>query len=216
MAPGGGHAPARRAVFLCYAPGTLIDTALGPRPVETLRPGEAVLTRDDGARPVLWAESSVQALDGLARDARPVLVSAGALGPGRPSHDLVVSPQHRIVVGTSGQCGDLSARPAFVPAKALAGRPGIRHLTHGSAITWVHFACARHHVVRANGCWSESLLLGPMAQRALSKEALRFLHDALPAPADPAYLNGPPALPCLTPGEVRRNRAKPPATAAAL
>ncbi|MBW4985499.1 Hint domain-containing protein, partial [Mameliella sp. CS4] len=37
---------------LCFLKGTLIDTATGPRPVETLRPGDMVETLDSGMKPI--------------------------------------------------------------------------------------------------------------------------------------------------------------------
>ena len=39
----------------CFATGTLIDTANGPRPVDRLVAGDLVLTRDRGLRPLAWA-----------------------------------------------------------------------------------------------------------------------------------------------------------------
>ena len=102
------------------------------------------------------------------------------------------------------------------PAKALTTLPGIRHMIGKRAITWIHFACDRHEVVRANGCWSESLLLGPMAQQSLTPRDRQALDAVLPNPIDPDYLNGPPARPCLRVGAVmRRLLSREPATAAA-
>jgi len=37
---------------VCYAPSTLIDTPNGPRTVESLRPGDLVLTVDLGPQPI--------------------------------------------------------------------------------------------------------------------------------------------------------------------
>ena len=38
----------------CFTPGTVIETETGPRLIETLAPGDRVLTRDRGMQPVLW------------------------------------------------------------------------------------------------------------------------------------------------------------------
>ncbi|MEM9579007.1 MAG: Hint domain-containing protein [Pseudomonadota bacterium] len=189
----------------CYAPGTLIETVRGPRPVETIQPGDVVLTRDHGPQPVLWCQSGPQALDGLKREKRPVLIQAGSLAPNVPEKkDLIVSPQHRVLVGEAGQLAPVFRKGAFAPAKGLTGLPGIRHMMGRRGMTWVHFACARHEVVRANGCWSESLLLGQVVQNRLRPTERDRLLAALPPADDPAFLNGPPARHCLTVGEVRR------------
>lgn len=197
----------------CYAPGTMIDTPGGPRAVETLRPRDLVLTLDHGPQPIRWVRRGDHPLDGVEVDGKPVLIAAGALGAGRPAQDLIVSPQHRILVGGGGQLTRYFDTEAFAPAKSLTLLPGIRHMKGRSHITWIHFACERHEVVRANGCLSESLLLGPMVVRGLTRAERRVLSRRFAAPegADMA-LNGPPARPCLTVGEARRQiggKAKP-------
>lgn len=191
----------------CYAAGTLIATAKGECRVEDLRPGDLVLTRDRGAQPVRWVRSWTQPLAGEAPDARPVLVPAGALGQGLPVRDLIVSPQHRLLAGGAGQLTESFASEVLVPAKALAGRSGIRHMMGRQSVTWVHFVCDRHEVVRANGCWSESMLLGQEAQLTLTQADLWDLDAVLPPASDPAYLNGAPARPCLPVAAARRQMA---------
>lgn len=192
----------------CYAPGTLIDTPNGPRAAETLRPGDLVITRDHGPQPIRWTRSGHQPLERAEKAARPVLISAGALGVGLPAHDLIVSPQHRIIVGGCGQIEAFFASEALAPAKSLTTLRGIRHMMGKKKITWIHFACDHHEVVVANGCWSESLLLGPIVMQGLTARQRRALARAFAPSADPDYLNGPPARPCLKVGEVRRTLAK--------
>ncbi|MFA5582109.1 MAG: Hint domain-containing protein, partial [Paracoccaceae bacterium] len=48
----GSYIAPRTDPFLCFTPGTLIDTPDGPRLVEDLRPGDLVLTADHGAQPL--------------------------------------------------------------------------------------------------------------------------------------------------------------------
>ena len=189
----------------CYAPGTLIDTPDGPRAVEALQPGDLVLTRDHGAMPIRWTHQGVQRLEQVSDNARPVLIRAGAFGAGCPSCDMVVSPQHRILIGQDGQMQGLDSGPVLVPAKALTDLPRIRHMKGRRAITWVHFALDCHAVVMANGCASESLLLGPVVLRGLSFAGRRNLDRIFGKAATPdGALNGPPARPFLRVGEARR------------
>ncbi|HEU0221792.1 MAG TPA: Hint domain-containing protein, partial [Paracoccaceae bacterium] len=79
------------ADFVCFTPGTLILTPAGERPVEALRPGDRVATRR-GAKTVRWV--GARAVRGTGRMA-PIWIRAGAFGNRR---DLLVSPQHRMVV----------------------------------------------------------------------------------------------------------------------
>jgi hypothetical protein len=192
------------ASVICFAAGTRIETPDGPRPVENLEPGDVVATVDNGPMPILWARHNIQPLDFVVDDGKPVILKAGALGKGRPITDLIVSPQHRILVGGS-QLAGLFSSEVLVPAKSLTSLQGIRHMKGKRAITWVHFACERHEVVIANGCLSESLLLGPMAVNVLTNKEQRVLAEIFRnAPISAASLNGPPARDCLTVRQVRR------------
>jgi hypothetical protein len=186
-------------VFICYGEGTEILTLAGYKKAESLRPGDQVMTLDNGPQEILWTRTNQQPLETAEVDDKPVLIKAGAFGPGRPERDLIVSPQHRILVGGQGQLSGSFDTEVFVPAKALTGLPGIRFMQGKRSITWIHFACARHEVVFANGCASESLLLGPIAMQGLTgveKAHLAALFG--PGSASHTALNGPPARDCLT------------------
>ncbi|MEM6610178.1 MAG: Hint domain-containing protein [Pseudomonadota bacterium] len=191
--------------IVCFAAGARIATPEGARPVEVLKPGDPVMTRDHGPQIVRWTRSSDHALGDVEDEAKPVQVSAGALGRGLPTTDLVVSPQHRILVGGAGQLDGLFTREAFAPAKFLTALPGIRHMRGKKEITWFHFACDRHEIVTANGCHLESLLLGPMVLNGLNAAERRAVVDQFGmAPVPGAALNGPPARVCLKASECRR------------
>lgn len=209
---GASYAPqstTNEGTIACYAPGTLIDTPGGPRSVETLRPGDLVLTLDHGSQVIRWTRSGDQPLGDAHDDAKPVQIKAGALGHNLPAADLVVSPQHRILVGGGEALRKFFTNQAFVPAKALTSLPGIRHMKGKARITWIHFAFERHEVVTANGCLSESLLLGPIVVNGLSAAERQAVTDIFgPAATPDAGLNGPPARECLTVGAVKRQLAK--------
>lgn len=196
------------ADYVCYAPGTLIKTPDGHRAVETLRPGDLVLTRDHGPQPVRWRRSSDHPLENVERDDRPVLIHAGALGNGLPAINLTVSPQHRILVSEAGQLETFFATKTLVPAKSLVNLPGVRYMMGKKQITWVHFACDRHEIVCANGCWTESLLLGPTVLQGLPADQRKAVDEIfrpdIGAVDTSVALNGPPARPCLGVGNAQR------------
>ncbi len=197
------------ADVICFAPGTLIDTPDGPRAVETCNP--AIWSRRWITARTRSAGSAVAISRWRRRreDAKPVLIAAGALGGELPAQDLIVSPQHRILVGGHRQLQGRFETEAFAPAKSLTRLQGIRHMKGKTKITWIHFACDRHEVVTANGCLSESLLLGPMVVNGLTAPERQAVTDIFgPAPTPDAALNGPPARECLTVGAVRRQLAK--------
>ncbi|NHF72552.1 Hint domain-containing protein [Paracoccus sp. 12-3] len=166
----------------CFATGTLIDTATGPRAVETLVAGDLVLTRDRGLRPLAWAGGrhlDARHLD-IAPNLRPIRIRAGALGPGLPASDLTVSPQHRILMRskiTERICG---TPEALVAARHLCTLPGIEVTNPPGGIGYHHLLFDRHEIVRSNGAWTESLFTGPQAMASLSPAARREIRAIFP------------------------------------
>ncbi|SPH24735.1 hypothetical protein DEA8626_03773 [Defluviimonas aquaemixtae] len=194
---------------VCFAAGTMIRTPNGERAVETLRVGDLVSTLDHGAQEIRFIHTNTQPLEFAAASNRPVLIQAGALGPCLPANDLIVSPQHRMLVGGRGQLQNQFKAEALAPAKSLTSLHGIRHMRGKREMTWVHFACDAHEVIFADGCLSESLLLGPMVLKGLAATVRSALIDTFGAASAPdAALNGPPARRCLSVGAVRRLLAK--------
>lgn len=195
--------------FVCYAKGTRIDTPRGPRAVEMLQAGDQVCTLDNGAQDVVWVGTYDQPLEDEDVQSKPVHIKAGALGYNNPARDLIVSPQHRILVGGHNQGEDIFRDECFAPAKALTGLRGVRFMSGKKMITWVHFACARHEVAFANGCTSESLLLGPMALKALDRGDLIHLVRTLGGENTfPGGISGQAARSCLTVDQTRRQIAR--------
>lgn len=175
----------------CFAQGTLIHTDRGPRPVEALRPGDLVLTRDAGFQPLIWVGGrhlSAADLD-LAPNHRPVRIAAGALGPGLPGRDLTVSPQHRVLMRSPVVRRMFGVDEVLAPARLLVGLPGVTVLRDTACVTYRHLLLGAHHLIRSEGAWTESLLPGPMALRALGPAN----RAAVLALVDPARM--PPARP---------------------
>jgi len=190
--------------FVCFAPGTAIATPAGPRPVETLRPGDPVLTDDHGARPLIWTGRRRLVFGPAPHKQKPVLIPRGALAPGVPARDLVLSPQHRVLIGGAALGRAHGVAEALAPAKALIGRRGIRQMRGKRTITYVTLLCRRHQILRAEGARVESFLprryalslLRPAERRAVVRLLPRLL-------ADPDTGYGPPARPLLTVGAAR-------------
>ena len=135
----------------CYAEGTAIATPRGERRIETLRPGDEVLTANGRIRTVRW--TGHRRVD-LARhrkphDVMPVRVRAHAFAPGQPSRDLVLSPDHAVLAPDDAG--------VLIP---------IRYLLNGASIvqertrhvTWWHVELDAHDIVLANGLPAESYL----------------------------------------------------------
>lgn len=171
-------------ITVCFAAGTLIDTPTGPRPVEDIGDGDMVLTLDHGPHPVQWAARMDLPLDNAMRGQKnaPVRIQRGALGPGMPARDLIVSPQHRIMIASKIAGRMFGACEVLIPAKKLVGYPGIRRDRSFGQITYVHLFMGSHDVLWADGAPAESLLAETGAAGGLSARAKAKLERASPTP----------------------------------
>jgi len=177
---------------VCFARGVLIDTPEGPRKVEDLSVGDLVLTKDHGAMPVRWIGSRALSERSLSRhpSLRPIRIAAGAFGANNPETDLVLSPQHRVLLSSRIVRTMFGADEVLVPAKKLLGYPGVSQ-DPTSPIEYFHILLDHHELVRANGCWSETLLLGAMARKMMGPEARREIALLFPEIATPSYVAAP-------------------------
>ena len=147
---------------VCFTAGTLIETATGERPVETLRAGDLVKTVDHGLQPLRWiGKKEVEASGAFA----PVRFSAGAMGNKRA---ISLSQQHRVLL--SGWQTELvsGAREALTAAKNLVTGSDII-LQAGGNVTYVHLLFDRHEIIYAEGMPSESFHPGDKSWSMLSR-----------------------------------------------
>lgn len=166
--------PSQPPVVPCFLAGTRILTERGPCAVERIRPGQRVMTRDNGLQTVLWAGG--RTVPGLGHRA-PIRLRAGTVGNAR---DLLVSPQHRILIeGWPAQVTTGEAE-VLVAARHLVGLPGVAPAPRPRA-TYVHLLLPRHEIVLAEGAAAESLWLGGQAVSAFGLSARARLHALFPA-----------------------------------
>ena len=186
----------------CFTAGTLIDTPTGPVPVERLRPGDLVLTRDNGPQPLLWMASRRVAAPEMAGNPAllPIRIADGALGNSAP---LIFSPQHALLVR------DATNEERLVRATHLARVRGgsIRRMAGCKGVTYVHLMFERHQILRSHDLWSESFYPGPQALGMLGDAQMRELaalfpdvFSPMPTAATPTY--GPTARTILKPREL--------------
>ncbi|WP_101067915.1 choice-of-anchor L domain-containing protein [Roseovarius salinarum] len=183
--------------IICFAAGAMILTDRGERPVETLREGDRVVTRDSGPRPIRWiGRRRVRAEGKLA----PVSIRASvAGGTGRP---LVVSPQHRILF--TGYRAELlfGASEVLVPAKHLIDGADVRRAA-GGEVTYIHLMFDRHEIIHADGIATESFHAGDAGLTAMDAAAREELFAIFPELRSAPCRHGPTARPCLKRHEAR-------------
>jgi hypothetical protein len=157
MARAVATAPAVAGV-ICFTPGTRLRTPSGAVPVETLREGDLVATRDGGPQEILWigrrrlGGAQMHAIPEL----RPIRIRAGALWDDRPEADLVVSPRHRILLKGPAADALFGTREVLVAAEDLRNDTTVTRDMSLREVSYIHLLLPRHHVVWANGVETES------------------------------------------------------------
>jgi autotransporter passenger strand-loop-strand repeat protein len=139
-------------IITCYAGGTEILTGHGTVPVEAISPGDAVVVRRDGQdllEPVVWVGSSSIDLSRHARPelAAPIRVKAGALSDNTPARDLLLSPEHGLIL--DGRC---------VPVKLLVNGGSIAREYPAVPFEYYHVELEKHGILIAEGAEAESYL----------------------------------------------------------
>ncbi|MEO1194660.1 MAG: Hint domain-containing protein [Pseudomonadota bacterium] len=149
----------------CFAAGTRIRTPDGDRPVQSLTPGDLVLTRDNGPQPVRWiGRRMTPATDKLA----PIQIAANTFG----AHGtLTVSPLHRVLVRQARGALLFGATEVLVAARDLIDGGAVRQL-NGGWIEYVHLMFDEHQILWSEGLESESFLPGPQTTSCFERDAI--------------------------------------------
>ena len=155
-------------VIPCFTAGAQVATPQGARSVEELRVGDKVITRDNGIQEIRWIGAKSLDLNGLkaAPHLRPVLIRKGSLGDGLPERDMMVSPNHRMLVANERTSLYFDEREVLVSAKHLVDNKGVAQVDM-LGTTYIHFMFDRHEVVLADGTWTESFQPGDYSLKGI-------------------------------------------------
>lgn len=173
-------ATSKTTSLICFCAGTMIRTEHGEKAVEDIAPGDRVETVDRGLQTIRWTHSSHVQFGDTDDKHRPICISAGSLGFGIPKHDLLVSPQHRMMVSSVIAQRVTGQTEVLVAAKKLLELPGVFVEETVTETEYWHFFCDQHEVVFAEGAPSETLHLGKEALKALTDEEVEELEALFP------------------------------------
>ncbi len=173
--------------IVCFTPGTLIATPKGEVAVEHLRVGDKVITRDNGIQEIRWMGAKEMGWHDFAGNPhlRPVMVKAGSLGNGLPERDMMLSPNHRLLVANDRTALYFDEHEVLVAAKHLIGGKGI-HQVESVGTTYFHFMFDQHEVVLSNGAWTESFQPGDYTLKGLGNAQRNELMELFPELKAPA------------------------------
>lgn len=143
---------------ICFVPGTRIRTPHGLQLVEELVEGDMISTKDNGAQPIQWVGN--RRISGARLftmpQLRPIKLRSHILGQGEPDEDLLVSPDHRILVKGAAALDLFNTSEVLVTARDLVNGKSILVDHTVRSVTYVHLMMEQHQIVWANGVESES------------------------------------------------------------
>lgn len=174
---------------ICFTPGTLIATPQGERSVEDLKPGDRVITRDNGIQEICWAGS--RSFKGTELDKRPDLnpirVAKGALGAGLPERDMWLSPNHRVLVSNDKTALYFEESEVLVAAKHLTALKGVDSQLP-RWVTYTHIMFEQHEVVLSDGSWTESFQPGDYSMQGIGNAQRLEIESIFPELGTPKGL----------------------------
>jgi hypothetical protein len=175
---------------VCFVQGTLIATADGDIPVEDLKVGDLVETLDRGQQPLRWVGQRHLDARELTENAnlRPIRIRKNVVSAEKGVGDLVVSPQHRILIASKVAQRMFGNTEILVPAKQLLAIEGVEIADDLEDVTYFHILFDQHEIVYANGVPSESLHLGEEAQKSLSAAGREEIYTLFPEVASPTFI----------------------------
>ena len=136
-------------VTFCFMAGTMIRTPDGVVAVETLKRGDLVLTHDGRSVPVDWL--GIQTVSLMFADrirVLPVMVKAGAIADNVPSRDLLISPDHALLIDG-----------ALIQAGALVNGTSIVRVTDVPKVfTYYHVEVDDHSLILAENAPAETFV----------------------------------------------------------
>jgi Ca2+-binding RTX toxin-like protein len=177
-------------VIPCFTPGTLIATPKGEVPVESLQAGDRVITRDNGIQQIRWTGRKDMGWHDLAANPhlKPVLIRQGSLGNGLPERDMLVSPNHRVLVANDRTALYFDEHEVLVSAKHLVSSQGISAI-NAVGTSYIHFMFDRHEVVLSNGAWTESFQPGDYTLKGMGNAQRNEIFELFPELKTDAGLN---------------------------
>lgn len=168
-------------VIICFTPGTMIATKRGEKPIQQLKVGDMVITRDNGLRPVRWIGRRNLNRTDLHRMQHyyPIMIRKGALGPGVPDRDMMVSPNHRMLIASELAEMMFAENEVLVAAKHLVRLDGVEEMPV-QKVSYIHVLFDQHEVILANGAWAESFQPGEQSMDGIKSSQREEILELFP------------------------------------
>jgi hypothetical protein len=147
--PSPDNANGTEFTVICFFPGTRVATADGEKAIENLQIGDLVTIVGGASRHIRWVgRQTVSTRFGDPLRVLPIRICAEALRKGVPARDLLVSPDHGLLIGD-----------VLVQAGALVnGTTIVREANVPERFTYYHVELDDHSLILAENTPAETLI----------------------------------------------------------
>jgi hypothetical protein len=181
--------------MICFTNGARIHTLGGPVPIESLSPGDKVLTRDNGPQEIVWigkrhvTGARLYAMPEL----RPVRIRAQAMEMGVPDDDLLVSPDHRMLYAGRNARALFNSDEVLVAARDMVNDHSVITDHSVRSLCYIHLMFAEHQIIWANNLPTESFEPARTSLDAIEPQERAALLELFPHLGEDLHSYGPPA-----------------------
>ena len=163
--------------------GANLRTPCGARRVEFLRPGDLVVTRDNGLMPVrmIWTQSFTAAEIAADPSLAPVVLRPRAVGPMMPQKTLSVGAAHRLLIPGWRLLDEPDGESCLVPARDIVGLNDSSFIDRSpDQVTYYNVVFDEHQVFCANSLPVESFMPTGETLREVPKTVKDDLRKTFP------------------------------------
>ncbi|MEP3680965.1 MAG: Hint domain-containing protein [Paracoccaceae bacterium] len=157
----------------CFVSGTHIRTDNGKVPVERLKIGQNVMTRDAGPQPIRWIGKRVLPAEGTMA---PVRINAGTFGD---HNTLMVSPLHRVLIRNMHADLLFGSSEVLIAARDLIDSRNVCRV-EGGMVEYVHILFDDHQVIWSEDLETESFLPGPQTTHCFEQDTVNEITTVFP------------------------------------
>lgn len=161
-----------------FTRGSRITLSTGTQvPVENLKTGDLVLTRDDGAQSIRWiGQTTMRATGAFA----PIRIAAGTLSNDR---DLVISPNHHLFIYQRNDTIGAGRPEIMIKARHLVNDTTVQ-VQSGGFVDYFQLLLDRHQIIYVEGIAAETMLVNARTRPVLPKDLSDRLGLVIPGHTD--------------------------------
>lgn len=161
-----------------FTRGTRITLASGEqRPIQDLKLGDRILTRDDGVQQIRWiGQDTVRATGDFA----PICIRAGTLNN---ENDLILSPDHRLFIYQREDALGAGRSELLIKARHLVNGDTVIQQS-GGFVDYFQLLFDSHQIIYAEGIAAESMLIDQRTKPILPRDLSAAMGEVIPGHSD--------------------------------